>query len=411
MKICQLDQLKNLIQSSHINFLFGSGLSTPFLSTLNSIETLLTKAQEIKDNNIRTIVEASLFAEYFKSVMLPCTLEQLNTESKEIYHKVLDSYKAFLELWNAIIARRTSTILDKTTNIFTTNIDNLVETAAEDIKIEFNDGFQGHLKPLFREDSFNNVITKISPLFQNVAQLPVFNYLKIHGSINWIEAKDNSGALTYDGTLSLISEIKSSLEKVPKGLLIDNIQAKPNIDDLIKNALDIVKKEEFQRTDCIKDFMDCYFRLVMIHPRKTKFKESVLDSHFYELMRRYSNSLEQANSVLFVSGFSFADEHIAKITLRAANTNPTLQIVIFAYNADAEKTISKNLLSGMVSVNQNIQIVSPEKYFNAQKQEEKEQLLRLNFNPNQKEENSNNFNFSLPIINEVIFKRLLNLIS
>lgn len=411
MKIYQLDQLKNLIQSSHINFLFGSGLSTPFLSTLNSIETLLTKAQEIREIDIRAIVEASLFAEYFKSVMLPCTLEQVSTESNEKYHKVLGSYKTFLELWNAIIARRSSTILDKTTNIFTTNIDNLVETAAEDIKIEFNDGFQGHLKPLFREDSFNNVLTKISPLFQNVAQLPVFNYLKIHGSINWIETKDNSNAITYDAALSLISEIKSSLEKVPKGLLIDNIQAKPKIEDLIKNALDIVKKEDYQGTDCIKDFMDCYFRLVMIHPRKAKFKESVLDSHFYELMRRYSNSLEQANTVLFVSGFSFADEHIAKITLRAANTNPTLQIIIFAYNADADNAIFKNLLSGTVSVNQNIQIISPEKYFNAQKKEEQDELLKLNFKPNHLEENPNNFNFSLPIINNVIFKRLLNLIS
>ena len=65
MKIYQLDQLKNLVQSCHVNFLFGSGLSVPFLSTLQSIEKLLTAAQGIEDKEIRNIVEASLFAEYF----------------------------------------------------------------------------------------------------------------------------------------------------------------------------------------------------------------------------------------------------------------------------------------------------------------------------------------------------------
>jgi len=54
-------------------------------------------------------------------------------------------------------------------------------------------------------------------------------------------------------------------------------------------------------------------------------------------------------SILFVMGFSFADEHIRKITLRAANANPTLLVVIFAYDNNPQfdfvnKTNNNNVM-------------------------------------------------------------------
>ena len=55
------------------------------------------------------------------------------------------------------------------------------------------------------------------------------------------------------------------------------------------------------------------------------------------------NELEKENSVLFVMGFSFADEHIAEITLRLAKSNPTLTILIFAYDEDSKLDIQQNL--------------------------------------------------------------------
>ena len=45
----------------------------------------------------------------------------------------------------------------------------------------------------------------------------------------------------------------------------------------------------------------------------------------------YSNELEKENTALFALGFSFADEHIQEITLRSANSNPTLGVFIVAY--------------------------------------------------------------------------------
>ena len=112
---------------------------------------------------------------------------------------------------------------------------------------------------------------------------------------------------------------------------------------------EINKLDKDEKTIEIKDFIKEYEKLVMINPRKTKFMKSVIDHHFYELMRIYSNSLESQNSLLFVSGFSFADEHMANLTVRCANNNPTLTIIVFAYNKAAAEYIKDCLHRGGTS--------------------------------------------------------------
>ena len=81
----------------------------------------------------------------------------------------------------------------------------------------------------------------------------------------------------------------------------------------------------------------------MINPTKEKFETTTRKLTFYELLRMYSNNLEKENSVLFTFGFSFADEHIREITIRVAKANPTLLIVIFAFDKTAQKDILKEL--------------------------------------------------------------------
>lgn len=63
----------------------------------------------------------------------------------------------------------------------------------------------------------------------------------------------------------------------------------------------------------------------------------------------YSNSLEKENSLLFAMGFSFADEHILNITCRTARRNPTLNIIIFAYQ-DSVKDGFSNKFEGFPNV-------------------------------------------------------------
>lgn len=60
------------------------------------------------------------------------------------------------------------------------------------------------------------------------------------------------------------------------------------------------------------------------------------DRTYYDLLRIYANELDKENTLLLVFGFSFADEHLRDITLRALK-NPTLKLVIFAFNVDESK--------------------------------------------------------------------------
>lgn len=109
------------------------------------------------------------------------------------------------------------------------------------------------------------------------------------------------------------------------------------------------------------NFITAYKKFIIINPTKRKFAETVLDYHFYELMRLYSNALEKENSVLFVVGFSFADEHIATLTRRSAENNPTLKVIIFAYCDEEEKSLKKNIGIDSTCVNNNILIITPTK--------------------------------------------------
>ena len=148
-------------------------------------------------------------------------------------------------------------------------------------------------------------------------------------------------------------------------------------------------------SELMQSFREAYDELVMINPRKAKFRETVLDLHFYELMRLYANALEKPTTCLFAMGFSFADEHIAQITRRAASSNPTLLVIIFAYNDGAKKAIGKCIGE---SNNNNIIILSPKEFKAAQDEEGKKAVEELKV-------------FDLASINKYVFGQIGNRIN
>lgn len=387
-----IKNLKQLIQSSHINFLYGSGLSRNYLSTLGNIEKLLTETSESKiEDKLKNIIKASLFAAYVETVMEPCLPEKIKGNQGE-YEKTFQEYVRFLNSVNHIISRRNVNLIDKQINLFTTNIDDFMEKAAEKTMIEFNNGFKGHIEPVFSEDSFSTIKSKSSTLYQNNSPIPVFNLLKIHGSINWMN-KDNS-EITYDAKLSLIRDLSEKLNEQFKKQLIE-IKDQSKIEELEREAStnDLLYGEnDYNR------FNQLYSKLVMINPTKAKFRETVIDYHFYELMRIYSNALERSSSLLIVAGFSFADEHIANITMRAANANPTLQIIVFAYNENAKEEI-KSILGKKGICNNNISIISPQDFKDAAIRE----------NPDTKEFDGLEC-FDFKSINDFVFDKLVSII-
>lgn len=387
-----IKNLKQLIQSSHINFLYGSGLSRNYLSTLGNIEKLLTETSESKiEDKLKNIIKASLFATYVETVMEPCLPEKIKGNQGE-YDKTFQEYVRFLNSINHIISRRNVNLIDKQINLFTTNIDDFMEKAAEKTMIEFNDGFKGHIEPVFSEDSFSTIKSKSSTLYQNNSAIPVFNLLKIHGSINWM-IKDGS-EITYDAKLSLIRNLSDALNEQFKEQFT-GITGKSKIEELEKAASE---KLLLYGEEGYNHFNQLYSKLVMINPTKAKFRETVVDYHFYELMRIYSNALERSSSLLIVAGFSFADEHIANITMRAANANPTLQVIIFAYNGNAKEDI-KSILGKKGICNNNISIISPEDFKAAAVRE----------NPDTKEFDGLEC-FDFKSINDFVFDKLVSII-
>jgi hypothetical protein len=108
----------------------------------------------------------------------------------------------------------------------------------------------------------------------------------------------------------------------------------------------------------VRTFLLAYDDLPIVNPTKAKFAQTLLNQTHYELLRIYSNELEKENTVLFVLGFSFADEHIREITLRAANSNPTLMIYVIAFDSKSAAEIGARFPS-VNTRNSNIKIIGP----------------------------------------------------
>ena len=308
-----IQSLKEVIQSSNINFLIGAGLSTPFLPTLNSIETRLVAEKDAEKR-------IEIYKEYFEKVMLPnCAVadgtisKAANSDFKETY----ESYQEFFNLIAHILLGRKSTILSKQANIFTTNIDILMETALEEANLEYNDGFTGQLSPTFSLSNFKKTISKRSLHFENISEIPTFNIIKMHGSLTWVKGKG---------------------------------------DNIVFSKLGHINKSLLKKTGA--DFTSEYQKILIVNPEKKKFQETVMDVNYYELLRMYSSELEKENTVLFVMGCSMADEHIQQITVRSANSNPTLKIYIFCHSNKGVEEMKKNMSYETLKYS-NISIIGP----------------------------------------------------
>lgn len=351
-----LEILRNFIQSSNINFLYGSGISRPYLATLGNIEKWLTKlAEDDSKETYKEVIKASLYKAYCDGVILKNRFIYPDIDANFLETK--SAYADFFSICNELMNKRNSQLLNKQINLFTTNIDLLAEKTLEKSGIELNDGFRGTLTPAYSESNFQISLSKSSMQFHKQAEVPMFNLIKVHGAVNWKEQDE-----TIQSDTMLMYYVQQALDKIDKDYFVNLYKTdgtEKTYDEVKTDADDIAL---FLPDKAYDKFFDAYNQIVMINPTKDKFRTSVLDYHFYELMRIYSNALERENSILFVMGFSFADEHIAKITQRAADTNPTLQVVVFAYSDEDLDTYMKNLEIEHGCSNNNILILTPSSF-------------------------------------------------
>ena len=365
------ERLRTIVESAHLNFLIGAGTSSPYFAALGNIEDALTEVADSQASEAaKALVRASIQAYFFEQVLAPNTKIIKRDASAE---SILRSYARFVRTLNRILLRRRSTLLSKQVNIFTTNVDMLFEVAMEEIGIDYSDGFSGKIRPKFDLGDFSTLRFRTGNRYEHRFEVPVFNLIKIHGSAAWHqhEREGRKADIYFDHTLSLVSEASSQLEVARPHLIdvLDDPQAEGQgptirpIEELtaeanrcLENSFSSGTKDEV--LTAVEAFSAQYRRLGIVNPDKRKFATTVLNETYYELIRRLSNELEKENSVLFVHGFSFRDEHLRDIVLRAARTNPTLQVIVFCYSRGGLQ-LYEQLLPDADVKNGNIEFVAP----------------------------------------------------
>ena len=348
-------RLIDRIQDSNINFLFGSGMSAGYLEILGNIENLLTELDKkvFDDQKQKDLIRASILNKYFEGVIQKnIDILDESTRNPDL-NSTLNSYKNFFKTINQLILLRRNKLLSKQVNIYTTNIDIFLEKSLEFTRLEFNDGFGKGFKPKYDLSNFKKSIFQKSLHFDNSSEIPVFNILKIHGSLTW---KYDGGNIYFDSTLKQTKMVKIT----SKSDLIEVVteDSKSNKKDDLESLIAKIPASTIDETK-FASFLEEYDKLSIVNPTKGKFQQTVLDQKYYDLLRIYANELERENTLLFVMGFSFTDEHIRDLTIRVANSNPTLMIYIFARSSNSKNKLEKILDIENNVKNKNIVIVSP----------------------------------------------------
>lgn len=173
----------------------------------------------------------------------------------------------------------------KRTNIFTMNYDTLVEQAADAEGIVLIDGFVGTVRRVFRPESYDHDLYFPAETTEGrVHRLDrVLHLYKLHGSVTW-----TAGETDWDN---------------PYGVRDHGGELPGNFP-------------------------------VLIYPTPAKWGEA-LGMPYAELLRRFATAVVRPQSVLFVLGYGFGDEHICAI-VRQALAVPSFTLVIVDPNPQSD---------------------------------------------------------------------------
>lgn len=274
-----MGKFQRMIASSNINLLLGSAFSLPYLETLDNIEKRLSDAMQNGDK----AEEYNIKKEFFEKSIKP--ISRIDFDGKNFNDK-----RSLIKILADIMDLRETSVVHKIINVFTTNYDNLIETALEKNHIDYFDGFEGRIKPEFSTSNYGKLICRQTELSGRISESTSVNLFKLHGSIYW---KQENEKIIFDDYKKRFSDISHSADR--------------------------------------NNFLKNYEKLAIVNPEKNKFNSTVMNSNYYDQIRMFANELERQNTVLLSFGFSFADEHIVQIVSRALSSNPTLTLVLFPY--------------------------------------------------------------------------------
>ncbi len=314
MKTIDNKELKEFIQSGHINLLIGSGCSLDYLTTLKDIEDRMNveETREQAQKDYYNLIKKS-------KAVIDESIETVSVEKTKL-NKTKENYDSFLGFWANTIASRSLHIVNKQVNIFTTNFDMFMEDSCERLGIPYNDGFAGQINPNFSVSNFNKIQRYKSLQFDNTSDIPLFNIIKLHGSVSW-QTKDEK--IVYSSGVHITDELGNKSGD---------------------------------------DFDKGYKKIAVINPNAEKHFETVLDTNYASMLRKFTLELEKENSVLILIGFSLADKHIKNLLYGVMKSNPTLVVIYFSYSQYDEAVDKLE-----EKKNPNLYVISPEADFTFEK--------------------------------------------
>lgn len=316
--------LRDQLQLKNLSFLFGSGTSTPALplmadlyrevqeclstESVYKIKSLFDKVSANASENLEEIlgllyarhsylegiksemgsqttkslidkIEGCILTRLNQDILAECTREKdsnVDNQSNAPFISTLNVYETFyrtLSLRSKELSRL---------SVFTTNNDLFNETAMDNTNTMYINGFTSGLKRYFNPSLFHYTYSKrMDSSIDKYEPVDNMVYLyKLHGSVNWVE-QDSVGNKFYN---------------------IVEIDAKQSV--------------SFGRSE-----------RMMIYPTPTKQNKS-LGSPYTDIIRAFHHKLLQPNSVLFVCGYSFSDEHLNRIIYQALAANSSLNVVV-----------------------------------------------------------------------------------
>ena len=342
-KSLNIQQFRKLAITKHLNFLIGSGVSTPAVPLMSWVKYdskgAIPEEDEIRRNKelVRRIRIISYLAlantaggkckgdsELWRCVgNIDAEKNQTDLQPSDP-HKILGEtiheYKRFVQMIIRLLNLSNARETPRSATIFTTNYDLLLETAIDECLAEnnfvFNDGARGYFNRYLDSSNFNQVVSYRGLNDNYTDELPSITLIKPHGSVNWEKGGYSEEQIA----------VRNRVVNSP----------------------------------------------VIVPPNGHEGEATFLSNHFHDMLRVFQLELDKPQSVLFVIGFSFQDDHIARM-LRRALDNRELKVVIFGYSDQDRHVILQNIFhdSHHPASYPNFQIITPSD-FNDEETEKKE---------------------------------------
>ncbi|OFN74662.1 hypothetical protein HMPREF2527_03395 [Rothia sp. HMSC071B01] len=306
------EEIREVAVSKNVNFLIGSGCSVGAIGTMGKYWEDAWKEKNLNEDGTEKSPTCCKNKEYCEACqkrgneLLVIDVKKVSkelVEGKLEENFVTKNYNFFISEVVNLMHRMNSRQNPKNINIFTTNYDLFIEDALDKVsKTEtfvINDGARGYFKRILDSSNFNRTVSYRGPSNNYIDEIPSISLIKPHGSVNWEKTADE--------------EIEIRAEVVDNPIVV-------NPDG---------------------------------HEPRVTFEEN----YFHDMLRIFQTELDKPQSVLFVIGFSFQDEHIAKMMQRALR-NKELNVYVFCYSNNTEGTIRENLKCGSSNI-KNLKFIRP----------------------------------------------------